>query len=80
MCIYVYMAMRTRIIRPTQTNVDGDNPGSDGVFFGSWRMWFFPGTLAAFYARACAYRIEYDDDGDDDTSFEPWREERSLVK
>ena len=53
--------MRTRIIRPTQTIVDGDNPGSDGVFFGSWRMWFFPGTLAAFDARACAYRIEYDD-------------------
>jgi hypothetical protein len=40
----------------------------------------FPGTLAAFDARACAYRIEYDDDGDDDTSFEPSREAGSLVK
>ncbi|OUS41682.1 hypothetical protein BE221DRAFT_164399, partial [Ostreococcus tauri] len=38
----------------------------------------FPGTLAAFDARACAYRIEYDD-GDDETSFEPSREAGSLV-
>ena len=40
---------------------------------------FFSVTLAAFYARAYAYRIEYDD-GDVETSFEPWREVVSLVK
>ena len=40
---------------------------------------FFSGTLAAFDARAYAYRIEYDD-GDVETSFEPWREVVSLVK
>ena len=40
---------------------------------------FFSGTLAAFDARAYAYMIEYDD-GDVETSFEPWREVVSLVE
>ncbi|CEG01901.1 hypothetical protein OT_ostta19g00035 [Ostreococcus tauri] len=80
-CVYLCIHGDAHSDYTSNTNQRGRRqPGQRRRVFWELEDVVSQGTLAAFDARACAYRIEYDDDDDDETSFEPSREAGSLVK